>query len=465
MDPNYRILVVDDDMEAGRRIAESLDGLFFDAHCVRGGQECMSALRCAHARPQLLLIDCSAGSNGLETLRQMRSLHADIPVVAVTTFMSSSFLLEASQVGVRAFLHKPICSEDLQQLASELCKPSAPVRTGAEGGVHLEELGEGSFFLAASPAMRHICEQVHKIAKADVPVLITGESGCGKEVVAQLIHKHSLRSTRQILKVNCAALPADLLESELFGYEAGAFTGAIKSKPGRFELCDKGTILLDEIGEMSPALQAKLLQVLQDGQFSRLGSRGSTRVDVRILAATNIDIEKAIAGKTFREDLYYRLNAFTIRVPPLRERSQEIPYLMSEHAARLAAVNHLEPIVFSPQMIAAALRYHWPGNLRELGNFVKRYLILRDEAAAVVELESKTRPALVEAGLSVVEGQGADPGLKSVVRTMKDQTEIKMIREVLDQANWNRRIASERLQISYKALLYKIRQYHLEASA
>lgn len=465
MGSKYRILVVHDDLEAGRRVAESLDKLALDAQCVRGGQECMSALQCTQMRPQLLLIDCSASSNGLQTLRQVRSLRFDVPVVAMTNLTGSAFFLEASQAGVRAFLHMPICSEDLQRIALELCEPSSSTHHAAEGGVHLEELGEGHFFLAASPVMRQICEQVHKIARTDVPVLITGESGCGKEVVAQLIHKHSLRNTRQILKVNCAALPADLLESELFGYEAGAFTGAVKSKPGRFELCDNGTILLDEIGEMSPALQAKLLQVLQDGQFSRLGSRGSTKVDVRILAATNIDIEKAIAGKTFREDLYYRLNAFTIRVPALRERSQEIPYLMSEHAARLATLNHLEPIHFSPQIVAAALRYHWPGNLRELGNFVKRYLILRDEAAALVELESKTQPGLVSAGLSVVEGRTADPGLKSVVRTMKDQTEIKMIREVLDQANWNRRIASERLQISYKALLYKIRQYHLEASA
>jgi two-component system response regulator AtoC len=330
----------------------------------------------------------------------------------------------------------------------------------------LEELGNDAFFLAASKVMRDIHAKVCMIARPDVPVLITGESGVGKEVVANLLHRHSARASRQFMKINCAALPNDLLESELFGYEAGAFTGAMKSKPGKFEQCMKGTILLDEIGEMSPPLQAKLLHVLQDGEFSRLGARANTKVDVRMVAATNVNIEEAIAERKFREDLYYRLNTFIIHIPPLRERREEIPYLLAELSQRLAKANCLEPIGFSPRLLAAALDFGWPGNLRELGNFVKRHLIVRDEAAAILELESKmrsSRPA-IRMNAHNDTGNGAGSNLKSTVRSLKDQTEIRMIRNVLDETSWNRRIAAERLQISYRALLYKIRQYNLAAS-
>ena len=198
----------------------------------------------------------------------------------------------------------------------------------------LEELSDGRYFLAAASSMLKIYRQVQLLANVDAPVLILGESGTGKEVIAHLIHKHSRRSQRSFVNVNCAALPTDLLESELFGYQQGAFTGAIKDKPGKFEYANHGTLLLDEIGEMSAQMQAKLLHVLQDGQFTRLGARESSRVDVRVLAATNMPIETALVGKTFREDLYYRLNVFTIDVPPLRERREEIPYLIEETIRR-----------------------------------------------------------------------------------------------------------------------------------
>ena len=212
------------------------------------------------------------------------------------------------------------------------------------------------------------------MARADIPVLILGESGTGKEVATLFIHKMSSRSQRSFMKVNCAAMPADLLESELFGYEPGAFTGAVKSKPGKFEICNNGTIFLDEIGEMPAVLQAKLLQVLQDGSFSRLGSRTSVKVDVRVIAATNIDIKAAIAQKTFREDLYYRLNGFTLKMPPLRERIEEIPILARHFMRKVAAKYEREPLPISPALMQALCSYPWPGNLRELENTIKRYL-------------------------------------------------------------------------------------------
>ncbi|MGH9378759.1 MAG: sigma-54 interaction domain-containing protein, partial [Terriglobia bacterium] len=300
-----------------------------------------------------------------------------------------------------------------------------------------------------------------QLAQVDVPVLMLGESGTGKEVVARLIHKLSHRADRTWMKVNCAALPAELLESELFGYEPGAFTGATRSKPGKFELCDKGTFLLDEIGEMPPSLQAKLLHVLQDQQFSRLGSRSMVKVDVRILAATNIDIPEAIASRKFREDLYYRLNAFTIHIPPLRERKEEIPLLIRHFMGLFAARYARTPLPVSPSLIEACLNYRWPGNLRELENFVKRYLILGDEALALMELEANREE---QAGrVEAPDLSKSPPGdLKSLVRGLKGEAECEAISRALKHTKWNRKEAARMLKISYKALLYKIRQYNLD---
>lgn len=464
MDPRIRILVADSEHSVGRYLANLLDPVKFNAKSVATGAACLETIHTRGFLPELLILDAALPDiDGLDLLAKLRKQRLGFDVAMTSYYDNAGFILEASRAGATAFLCKPISREDVDRVTESLSK-KATVANPSDA-MHLEELGDGYVFLAASPAMRAIRAQVATIAKTDVPVLITGESGVGKEVVSRLIHVNSARANKQMLKVNCAALPADLLESELFGYEAGAFTGAMKPKPGKFELCDRGTILMDEIGEMSPQLQAKLLHVLQDGTFSRLGGRTNTKVDVRILAATNIDIEKSIENKSFREDLYYRLNAFVIHVPPLRERRQEIPYLLNDLATRLATTYNVEPIGFSPRLIAASLEYHWPGNLRELGNFVKRYIIMRDETVAVVELESKTKAKPMSLAVVNHENVNAEEGLKFAVRTSKDEIEIKAITTALGQANWNRRIAAEKLQISYKTLLGKIRQYHLEASA
>jgi two-component system, NtrC family, response regulator AtoC len=288
---------------------------------------------------------------------------------------------------------------------------------------------------------------------------LLGESGTGKEVLGRLVHKLSPRAHRTFLKVNCAAVPADLLESELFGYEAGAFTGANHPKPGKFELCNKGTILLDEIGEMPPLLQAKLLHVLQDQQFSRLGSRSVIKVDVRILAATNINIPEALATKRLREDLYYRLNAFTLSLPPLRERKEEIPILLKHFMSRMSERYARPPLPLSPTMLQACLDYSWPGNLRELSNFIKRYLILGDEKLAIAELNPKNGGNGGSHGEYGAKAAGDAGGLKSLARSAKDEAEAEAITHALEETNWNRKQAAVLLKISYKALLYKIRQY------
>jgi len=277
------------------------------------------------------------------------------------------------------------------------------------------------------------------------------------------LHDFGRRSKGNYVAVNCAAIPSGLLESELFGYEAGAFTGATHAKPGKFELCNKGTILLDEIGEMPPLLQAKLLHVLQDQQFSRLGSRSVIKVDVRILAATNINIPEALASKRLREDLYYRLNAFTLQLPPLRERKEEIPILLKHFMSRMSEQYARPPLPLSPNMLQACLEYSWPGNLRELNNFIKRYLVLGDEKLAVQELHpsNDVHGTKIDASHSATEASG---GLKSVARSAKDEAEAEAIKQALDQTNWNRKQAAALLQISYKALLYKIRQYGIAQS-
>jgi len=263
--------------------------------------------------------------------------------------------------------------------------------------------------------------------------------------------------------LNCAALPAELLESELFGYEAGAFTGAVKAKPGKFEMANRGTLLLDEIGEMSAPMQAKLLHVLQDGCFSRLGSRESSEVDVRVVAATNVDIEEAIARNSFREDLYYRISAFTIMIPPLRERREEIPLLAAEMLRRQATSLHQQPAYVSSQLLAAMQEYDWPGNLRELSNFVMRILILQDQDAVLADLLTKIRAR----GYRIPHfGRRADEqppdSMRKILRTCKDQTESRLIQDALDAAGWNRRHAAAKLKISYRGLLYKIQQYQLQ---
>jgi transcriptional regulator with PAS, ATPase and Fis domain len=306
--------------------------------------------------------------------------------------------------------------------------------------------------------MRDLEAQAALVARADIPLLILGESGTGKEILALYTHMMSARSQRTFLKVNCAAVPADLLESELFGYEQGAFTGAVKTKPGKFEMCTGGTIFLDEIGEMPAILQAKLLQVLQDGTFSRLGSRSPMKVDVRVIAATNINMKEAMANKTFREDLYYRLNGFTLSIPPLRERKEEIPVLAEYFMRKGAKRYNREALPFSQNLLHTLNDHSWPGNLRELENVVNRYLVLGDEKAIVDEL-APTAAYQGAAGTVAEAPNGA--GLKAMVKSLKGDAESTAIAQVLEGVGWNRKAAANDLQISYKALLYKIKQYDL----
>jgi transcriptional regulator with PAS, ATPase and Fis domain len=428
---------------------------------------------------EFLLFDAAKSKSRDALFSQALLQDIDPKKLCILTEMGdTSWENHAARWNISNILTKPLLRRDIENLNSrlmsnvdELVAPPAKVPS-----YHLEELDNNRFFLAASPTMLQLYKDIRVLASVDIPVLILGESGVGKEIVATLLHKYHARSDKKLLNINCAALPTELLESELFGYEAGAFTGATKSKPGMFELANKGTLLLDEIGEMSPHMQAKLLHVLQDGSFCRLGARAASQVDVRVLAATNINMQDAISEKRFREDLYYRLNTLTITVPPLRERREEIPLLVEQLLQR-GALEFGQSFVFSDRMNEAAQDYHWPGNLRELRNFVTRTLILRDEESAYNDLRARTRtsapvpvavaaPAVpAPAPVEVIVEKKAPPvaGMRGVVNEVKNEIEIRMLQDALSASGWNRRRAATNLNISYRTLLYKIQQHRLSA--
>ena len=411
--------------------------------------------------PSLVLMDVGMpGADGLETLQRARRLQPDLKVVMLGAIDDTRKAAQAVRLGAVDYLPEPFHEAELNTVLSQHLVPVPSVPDPVDDNEPaVIDLPEGVSFVSGSSVMKRIHAQACIIAKFDMPVLLLGESGTGKEVLSLLIHHLSPRANYPFLKVNCAAVPADLLESELFGYEAGAFTGATKSKPGKFEMCEQGTILLDEIGEMPPALQAKLLHFLQDHRFSRLGSRTTTKADVRILAATNIRVEEALASKMLREDLYYRLSGFTIQVPPLRDRKKEIPLLLEHFMRRNAAQFSSPERSFSPKLIQACLSYSWPGNLRQLENFVRRYLVLGDEELAISELRINQRGNGEQR-----EAAAAPPdvaGLKFLARAVKKEAEAAAIAHALEQTNWHRQKAASVLKISYKALLYKIKQYDL----
>ena len=311
--------------------------------------------------------------------------------------------------------------------------------------------------------MQRIKEIIDQIANTDVTVLIQGESGVGKEVVARSIHLNSFRRERPFVKVNCAALPPDLLESELFGYEKGAFTGAYRQKQGRFELANGGTIFLDEISEMSLALQGKLLQVLQDREFSRLGGKKDIRVDVRVLAATNKNIEEGIKNGGFREDLYYRLNVVNIMIPPVRERREEIPIFVEYFLEKFGKKYGRKIPPLTDKTMEAFSEHQWVGNVRELENVIQRLVVLGNEETIVEELTPVTKEdPIAEKKKKMVPAKKIWPSLKEVHQEAIKKAESEMILKALEMTNWNRKKAADKLSISYKALLYKIRETSLD---
>jgi two-component system, NtrC family, response regulator AtoC len=333
-----------------------------------------------------------------------------------------------------------------------------PARLGVSGGMASRTIDETEFILA-SPAMHKFIGLVDRVAGHTETVLITGETGTGKELIARTIHESSHRRNRPWVDINCAALPENLVESELFGYEKGAFTGAFGSKPGRVEMAHRGTLFLDEISELEPALQSKLLQLLQDGQFCRIGAQEDKKVEVRVVCATNRKLEQEIENGTFRSDLFYRINVVNLYLPPLRERAADIPDLVSYFLEYHNRKYNCRAKPLSNEMMAVLRKYHWPGNVRELENLVKRYVILGNEDVISSDLAPRT-PDFFNAEIPI-DGQIS---LKKVTRQAVRELERKIILKVLQNHHWNRKQAARTLSISYRALLYKIRDAGLPSN-
>jgi len=465
------ILVVDDDPAILRFMRDVLE---LEGYLVSTGNSGLDAITKIQAglKPDLVFLDLvMPGLDGIQVLQQLRVIDPHLKVVFLSCVSDTHKVAQVIRLGAQDYLTKPLVWHEMNAVIRR-CLSSNQAELHKRPASCVEDLGNGNFFLAVSPALCKIRSQIDLLAKVPAAVLLLGETGTGKEVLARLIHKVSPRANRPFLKVNCAAVPAELLESELFGYEPGAFTGALHVKPGKFELCNKGTIFLDEIGEMPPPIQAKLLHVLEDQRFSRLGSNSLIQVDVRILAATNMDIQGAMTAHRFRRDLYYRLNSFVLRIPPLRERKEEIPFLLQHLMGILSERYARPPLPFGGTLMEACVNYFWPGNVRELENFVKRYLVLGDESLATAELRTATPD--VALGLSnhlsrhiasrpdESVGKQALNGLKSLAHGAIEEAEAKAIAATLQQTNWNRTRAAAALEISYRALLYKIRRYDIQ---
>ncbi len=378
------------------------------------------------------------------------------PIIAVADRRDRG--VNPSHLDVEAILHKPLNLDELQQTIDTLVRPQSealgPAPEQLAGRLRRE------MDLWCSPKMLDARQILHEAARVDVTVLITGETGTGKELIARAVHHFSSRRAGPFVKVNCAAMPRELLESELFGHERGAFTGAHKLKIGKFEAAHRGTIFLDEIGDLHPALQAKLLHVLQDGEFSRIGGKSTLSVDVRVLAATNQDLERAVAEGRFRDDLYYRLNVVHVCVPPLRERRAEIPLLANYFVERYAKLYRRDGFTIPLSMIERLTRHPFPGNVRELENLIKRMIVLDDPFLTRIPLPE----AVVDSGPVVAPSPPApEPSLKEISRRASQAAEREAISKMLAQTGWNRVRAARALRISYRALLYKIKQAGLAA--
>ena len=461
------VLVVDDDHSTRRYLSALLTSLGYQVEDVESGERAIVRLATGSAPAVILLDMILPGMSGLEVLDRTRQDHPEIPVLVLSTEAQIKTVVDAVRRGASDYLTKPFEEQELE-LALQNVLEKRELRE--EVRVLRGRLERGDMELVSSnPRMVRIKEIARQVADTDAPVLLLGESGVGKEVLARYVHAQSRRARQPFVKVNCAALPQDLLESELFGYEKGAFSGAFREKPGMFELADKGTILLDEIGEMTPHLQAKLLHVLQDGEYTRLGGRHRLHVDARVLASTNIKLEEAVSAGRFRQDLYFRLNVIRIDLPPLRDRPDDIPMLCAHFLRTYAARYHRGPRELPRELREAFLRHDWPGNVRELENAVRRFVILGDVEAALAGLRrgpASEAPAypVPAAPRERDEGRSLDGvSLRRVAAQAAEEAERELLGRVLAETRWNRKEAASQLQISYKALLNKLKKWDEDA--
>jgi DNA-binding NtrC family response regulator len=477
----FRVQIVDEDAGMSKYLQAYLVRRNFEVSSASGGEEALRMFRVSD--PHLVLLDLGMqGQSGIDILERMKQIKPEVAVIMLSAHSNPDLIFKASKLGADDYISKPFEPKELDLRIAKLLDKQRLVTEVTQLRDQVRRQSDFTILFGTSPKMEEVKMTIEQVADTNATVLIRGESGTGKEVVARMIYAQSSRHDKPFVKVNCAAIPHELLESELFGYEPGAFTGANRQKLGKFDQANAGTMFLDEISEMHPALQAKLLHVLQDGGFSRLGGKRDIAVDVRVLAATNKALERAVEEGGFREDLFYRLNVVTIHIPPLRARREEIPLFLDFFQRKYSEYYGKNPPQFSSYAVNRMLEYSWPGNIRELENLVKRYVIVGNEPQIIRELsthkpimsslssppadsQAEEQPAVPAnppsspaAANQVTNAAEAEaPSLLEIGRRAAWKAEREAIERVLNQTRWNRRQAAKILRISYKALLNKLK--------
>jgi DNA-binding NtrC family response regulator len=463
-----RVLVADDELNMRRVLEAILRREGYDVVTAANGIEALGGMS---ANVHTVITDLKMpGLDGMALLKKLSVDYPDVPVVMITAHGSVENAVEAVKLGAFDYLEKPFEQEQIRQVVAKAINTYALARGNARPE---EPSGHGRFRLVGqSPAIRQIFAVVEKVANTPSTVLITGESGTGKELIARALHENSSRHAGPFIKINCAAIPKTLMESELFGYDKGAFTGAVGAKPGRFELAHAGTLFLDEIGEIPVEMQVKLLRVLQESEFERVGGIKTIKVDVRLVTATNRDLQQEIVAGTFRDDLFYRLNVVPIHIPPLRERREDIPLLTDHFLAKFNDRLKKQIGSIAPEAIERLVAYHWPGNIRELENLMERTMLFCEGPAIRVsdlppEVVGATSPGTPPGGTptalpALSPGEEARPAsLKEAVRAETERVERELIQRALDETGGNVTQAARKLKISRKSLQTKMKELGL----
>jgi len=457
-DSCHLLLLVDDPVVQGL-IETILDQPEFLVSSFRNAGEALDQLR--RLKTDLVIIDISTRKDGVDIIETCRSINQEIPIIALSVHDSIDMVVRAMKSGTDDFISKPFDALELEIRIRKVLERKALSREVNNKRQQLKEYDLYDLIFGCSRIMVPIRSIIDQVADTDVPILLRGESGTGKDLLAKVIATHSLRANSPFVKVNCSAIPLELIESELFGYEKGAFTGAGERKTGKFEAASGGTIYLDEIGEINPILQSKLLQVLQDGSFSPLGSDRDVQVDMRVVSATNLDIEHAVQDGRFRPDLYYRLKVVEIFLPSLRDRVDDIPHIAEYFLEQFSRQYNRKPMNLSRKLLRLMLSYRWPGNIRELENMVKRVVIFGDETPAISEISAKKRVGMSHNLVEADSGDRIQP-LKDFEKEVVRRVERLILEKVLVKTSWNRVRAATYLNISYKSLLTKIKECGLK---
>ncbi|HUW65927.1 MAG TPA: sigma-54 dependent transcriptional regulator [Spirochaetia bacterium] len=449
-----RILVVDDEDSVRQFLQEVLEDAGYAVVLASGGLAALD--ECAEVQFDAVLMDNRMPDlEGLKALEELRGRKLEVPVILMTAYGTTHTAINAMQLGAFDYITKPFNLEELLGILEKavrrknLAKGESPLANGgAAGELPVEEL------MGSSPVMQGVYKHIGRVADSSATVLLLGESGTGKGLVARTIHRHSGRKDRPFVKINCATIPENLIESELFGHERGAFTGAARQKLGKFEVAHQGTVFLDEVGELSPAMQVKLLRVLQEREFERVGGNESIHVDVRIIAATNRDLELCVREGTFREDLYFRLNVITLKLPALRERADDIRELAEHFLVKYSREFGKKITSFAPAAMEMLLNFDWPGNVRELENACERAVVM---AAGPVILPEDLPLSLSTLILPDTSAIGAGRSLKEIVADVERQVILKVLRE----NNWHRGAAAQALGLNRRSLYAKMKEYGL----